>query len=90
MYFINLNSEKARQNARISQIHRRHSNSTVEITVEKMSESIANTAKSAPVSSSMRNRASDLRMLAEVEKWMATIREINREQPTQSTFAAIN
>jgi hypothetical protein len=28
----------------------------------------------------MRNRAADLRMLAEVEKWMATIREINREQ----------
>jgi hypothetical protein len=45
-----------------------------------MSESIANTAKSTPASSSMRNRAADLRMLAEVEKWMATIREINREQ----------
>jgi hypothetical protein len=55
-----------------------------------MSESIANTAKSVPVSSSTRNRASDLRMLAEVEKWMATIREINREQQAQSTFAAIN
>jgi hypothetical protein len=25
--------------------------------------------------------AADLRMLAQVEKWMAMIREINREQP---------
>jgi len=28
----------------------------------------------------MRNGAADLRMLAQVEKWMATIREISREQ----------
>jgi hypothetical protein len=28
----------------------------------------------------MRAGASDLRMLAQVEKWMAMIREINREQ----------
>jgi hypothetical protein len=52
-----------------------------------MSESIANTTKSLV---SMRNGASDLRMLAQVEKWMATIREINREQQAQSGFTAIN
>lgn len=27
-----------------------------------------------------RNDAADMRILAQVEKWMATIREINREQ----------
>jgi hypothetical protein len=53
-----------------------------------MSESIANSSKSAL--GSMRNGASDLRMLAQVEKWMATIREINREQQAQTNFAAIN
>jgi hypothetical protein len=30
--------------------------------------------------------ASDLRMLAQVEKWMATIRELNREQQSQPAF----
>jgi hypothetical protein len=55
-----------------------------------MSESIATSVKFAPASSSIRNGASDLRMLAQVEKWMATIREINREQQAQSTFASIS
>ena len=32
-------------------------------------------------SNSTHKTASDLRMLAQVEKWMAIIREINREQP---------
>ena len=36
---------------------------------------------SAAVSNSAHKGASDLRMLAQVEKWMAIIREINREQP---------
>jgi len=52
-----------------------------------MSESVAAKANSARVSSSIRNGASDLRMLAEVEKWMATIREINREQQGAKTPA---
>jgi hypothetical protein len=30
--------------------------------------------------------ASDLRMLAQVEKWMAMIREINREQQSEPVF----
>ncbi|HXW48308.1 MAG TPA: hypothetical protein VEK31_02580 [Xanthobacteraceae bacterium] len=41
-----------------------------------MSESFVTSVK--PIS--MRNGASDLRMLAQVEKWMAMIREIAREQ----------
>jgi hypothetical protein len=52
-----------------------------------MSESVAAKANSTPISSSTRNGASDLRMLAEVEKWMATIREINREQQGAKTPA---
>ena len=53
-----------------------------------MSESIVTTAKLAPVSAhnSMHAGASDLRMLAQVEKWMAMIREINREQQSQPAF----
>jgi len=45
-------------------------------------------AKPAPVSAhnSMHAGASDLRMLAQVEKWMAMIREINREQQSQPAF----
>jgi hypothetical protein len=30
--------------------------------------------------------AADLRMLAQVEQWMATIREISREQQSQPTY----
>jgi len=52
-----------------------------------MSESVAVKANAAPVSSATRSGASDLRMLAEVEKWMATIREINREQQGAKTPA---
>jgi hypothetical protein len=33
--------------------------------------------------------ASDLRMLAQVEKWMAMIREINREQPGVPKMPAV-
>jgi hypothetical protein len=48
-----------------------------------MSESIVGTLQSASVSAHKLARAgaADLRMLAQVEKWMAMIREINREQP---------
>jgi hypothetical protein len=42
-----------------------------------MSESLAPLAKQAP----SRTGAADLQMLAQVEKWMAMIRELNREQP---------
>jgi hypothetical protein len=47
-----------------------------------VSESIVKTANPAPGSARNRMHAggSDLRMLAQVEKWMAVIREINREQ----------
>ena len=47
-----------------------------------VTESIVNTANPAPGSARnpMRAGGSDLRMLAHVEKWMAVIREINREQ----------
>ena len=41
-----------------------------------MSESLITSAKSF----ASRYGVSDLRMLAQVEKWMATIREISREQ----------
>ena len=55
-----------------------------------MSESLAVKANSAPASNSTRSGASDLRMLAEVEKWMATIREINREQQGTPKTSAMN
>jgi hypothetical protein len=50
-----------------------------------MSETIRTTGKAVAVSAhnSMHPGDSDLRMLAEVEKWMAMIREINREQQSQ-------
>ena len=53
-----------------------------------VTESMVATTKSAPVSAhnSMPAGASDLRMLAQVEKWMAMIREINREQQSQPAF----
>jgi hypothetical protein len=41
-----------------------------------MSENLNTPTKSTPT----RSGASDLHMLARVEKWMAMIREINREQ----------
>ncbi len=48
-----------------------------------MSESIVANVQPAPVSAhnAARTGPADLRMLAQVEKWMAMIREINREQP---------
>ena len=53
-----------------------------------VTESMVATTTPAPVSahSSMQAGASDLRMLAQVEKWMATIREISREQQSQPAF----
>ena len=53
-----------------------------------MSESIFTAARPAPVSaqSSMHAGAADLRMLAQVEQWMAMIREISREQQSQPAF----
>jgi len=57
-----------------------------------MSESILTTAE--PASKAARMSAhnlaqtgpADLRMLAQVEKWMAMIREINREHQSQPVF----
>jgi hypothetical protein len=53
-----------------------------------VTESIVNSAQPAPVSArnSMLAGASDLRMLAQIEKWMAMIREIDREQQSQPAF----
>jgi hypothetical protein len=51
-----------------------------------MSESIAAKTRSTPFSVSNRHDAGDLRMLVVIEKWMATIREINREQQSSSSF----
>jgi len=53
-----------------------------------MSESMVTTAEPAPVSAhnSMHAGVSDLRMLAQVEKWMAMIRKISREQQSQRAF----
>ena len=55
-----------------------------------MSGSIVTTSKSASVSSSPHKGTADLRMLAQVEKWMAMIREINREAQTAVNFPAVN
>jgi len=48
-----------------------------------MSERVMTAVKSVPASTSMHSGAADLRMLAQVEKWMAAIREISREQRAQ-------
>ncbi|HXX50387.1 MAG TPA: hypothetical protein VEI98_03740 [Xanthobacteraceae bacterium] len=50
-----------------------------------MSESLATPAMSV----ARRNGASELRMLAQVEKWMATIREIAREQQGVAKMPAV-
>jgi hypothetical protein len=51
-----------------------------------MPESMSTTAKSTPLSAQnfAPVGASDLRTLAQVEKWMAMIRDLNREQQGQS------
>ena len=53
-----------------------------------VTESIVNTANPTPGSARnpMHAGGSDLRMLAQVEKWMAMIREINREQQSEPVF----
>ena len=60
----------------------------VPMSESKVTESIVNTANPVPVSApnSMHAGASDLRMLAQVEKWMAMIREINCEQHSEPAF----
>jgi hypothetical protein len=50
-----------------------------------VTESMVTMTKPAPISAH-NSGASDLRMLAQVEKWMAMIREINREQQSQPAF----
>jgi len=50
-----------------------------------VTESMVTTTKPAPISVH-NSGASDLRMLAQVEKWMAMIREIKREQQSQPAF----
>ena len=53
-----------------------------------VTESIVATTRSASVSADnlVHAGASDLHMLAQVEKWMAMIREINREQQSHPAF----
>jgi hypothetical protein len=49
-----------------------------------MSEALATSTKP----ETRRNDASDLQMLAQVEKWMAMIRELNREQQGETKLRA--
>ena len=60
----------------------------VQMSESVVTESIVSTANPAPGSARnrMHGRGSDLRMLAQVEKWMAMIREINREQQSEPVF----
>jgi hypothetical protein len=51
-----------------------------------MSESMVTTAALVSAHVAVHAGASDLRMLAQVEKWMAMIRDINREQQGQPAF----
>ena len=46
----------------------------------------ASMSASMPAHNSAHTGASDLRMLAQVEKWMAMIRELNRDQQSQPAF----
>ena len=54
--------------------------------VPVMSETLAVQTKPTPTPT--RNGASDLRVLVRVEKWMAMIREISREQQDEIKFHA--
>jgi len=51
-----------------------------------MSETLA--AQTKPTPAPARNGAADLQVLVQVEKWMATIREISREQQDEIKFRA--
>jgi hypothetical protein len=54
-----------------------------------MSEVLATPTKSATSRpTTTRNGSADLQMLAQVEKWMATIREISREQQVEAKYDA--
>jgi hypothetical protein len=55
-----------------------------------MSESTAASRKAAQVSSFAGSAVSDLRMLAQVERWMTMIRQLNREQEPRANIPAIN
>lgn len=51
-----------------------------------MSENLATQTKPTFTSIATRNGSSDFHMIAHVEKWMATIREINREQQSEPKY----
>jgi hypothetical protein len=51
-----------------------------------MSENLATQNKPDPALIVTRNGPSDFHMIVHVEKWMATIREIIREQQSEPTF----
>jgi hypothetical protein len=51
-----------------------------------MSENLATQTKPDSASISTRNGSSDFHMIAHVEKWMAMIREINREQQSEPKY----
>jgi hypothetical protein len=55
-----------------------------------MSESITASSKAAQVSNFAGSAASDLRMLAQVERWMTIIRQINREPEPRANITPIN
>src|SRR5262249_4873440 len=58
------------------------------VTESIVTESIVKTVNPVPVSArnSLHAAAADLHMLAQVEQWMAMIRQINREQQRQPAF----
>jgi hypothetical protein len=51
-----------------------------------MSENLATQTKPDPTSIATRNGSSDFHMIAHVEKWMAMIREVIREQQSEPKF----
>ena len=51
-----------------------------------MSDNLATETKSNPASIATRNGPTDFHVLAQVEKWMAMIREINREQHAEPKY----
>jgi hypothetical protein len=79
-------TEKAQRSARIGQIPVRGPQWLCKFWWNAiMSDSLITSANSI----ASHNGASDLRILAQVEKWMAMIREINREQQGALKFPAV-
>ena len=83
---VNVNSEKVRKNVKlVGETSSRRLNADSETNHVR---EYGYHRRTRPVSAhnSMHAGVSDLRMLAQVEKWMAMIREISREQQSQPAF----